>query len=783
MAIRWLSSSIAVLIIICAALGCSGSGSPMAPDRVSSPDMGHSGAGKTALVGLYQVVIDKQTSKVDITSLRSAELIVNVLGFMEPPPLVNLSIDFNTLDINADENSIYVDVILTHPFVTANHDFTGFDVRGVVYGPRISNADAYSPLMNPADFAGEPFGYIDGLLGAPNSGAHYDEAFWGYKYFADDIGLNENLVDYYSDPDNLANRGRFSEGATISRHYDLDWDGTDYDFFVFNYSIVASYDWPVGDPPFDLDSFDITSANMAEAFCITAYEVSNGLFYDGETGGGSVDIDVEVWDWQGLDNTEVMIRSVQPGILGPATVDTYDAGSTSYSGIFHFTGITGEPVTTGMLDLQITATDESETYGSSWFLDLLPSSNDFFNEYVYTIQNFAVGVAAGEPEIEMYWYPVEGQTGVQVPTAPNQGARDPDLGVYSAGADQSRGMTARQASDVFVFFNNAYTSTSGSMNWWYGDVMKDFNHFDVTIDGTRMQLATYSQATTFPPNPDSGFAAAFNTSNGYLPPFDGSDHIVWVLNGFDPTAYWLDIGDASGGVVGHDSSPNGQDNNMYFIGSYSTASGQPGPHDGMYQFYRWLSPYYNGTTLFLDQIGVYGMSTQDPVEPGPIDDTDAREHRLGVDDNTGTYFTTHSDTDYAEFMYIIDNQNWLHMCIIDFDDPIDFIYVAAATEDNWDGQLVDVEVAPAFTGTEWSPYGWSCVLIDKGNNTWTVQTLLWDLSGEELVVYVLDETDPLPGHALALDVDNTDFELHVLALNGSTVEATVFKWYDNVPIG
>jgi hypothetical protein len=781
MTTRWLSFTVAVLIFL-TAIGCSGNGIPLAPDTESNPVPGHSGAGKSAMIGLYQVVVDKETSNVEIYTMRTADGTLNVLGFMEPPALVNMTIDFNTLEINSEESSILVDVILTHPFVTQNHDFTGFDVRGVVYGPDILNADACSPLMNPGDFASAPFGYSDGLLGAPYLTADYDEDYWGYKYFADGIGLNENLVDYYSDPDNLANRGRFSEGANISRHYELDWDGTDYNFFVFNYSIVASYDWPVGDPPYDLDSFGITTANMSEAFCVTAYEVSNGLYYDGETGGGAVDIDVEVWDWQGLDNTEIMIESIEAGILGPAIVDTFDPGSTTQSGIFHFVGVEGEPVTTGMLDLRITVTDESETYGTSWFLDLLPSSNDFFNEYVYTVQHFAVEVSAGEPEIELYWYPVTGQTGIAIPTQPNQGARDPDLGVYSSAANQSRGMTADQTGNSFPLWNDGYTGLSDSVSWWYGSIMKDFNHFDISIDGAYMQLITHNQVANFPPNPDTGFAAVLSTATEYLPPFDGTDHLVWTMEGFDPTAYWLDLADASGGVVGHDSSTNGQDNNMYFIGSYSTASGQPGPHDGMYQFFRWLSPYYNGVTLFLDQIGVYSISTQTPGTPGPIDDTDAREHRLGVDDNSGIYFTTHAETDYAEFFYIIDNQNWLHMSIIEFDDPIDFIYIAAATEDNWGGQLVDVEVAPAFTGTEWSPYGWSCVLIDKGNNTWTVQTLLWDVMATELAVYVLDETDPLPGTALSLDVDNTDFELHVLARNGSTVEATVFKWYDNIPI-
>ena len=64
MVTRWLSFAIAVLLMFSAAIGCSGSGSPFAPDTDSTPVPGHSGSGKTALLGLYQVVIDKQTSQI-----------------------------------------------------------------------------------------------------------------------------------------------------------------------------------------------------------------------------------------------------------------------------------------------------------------------------------------------------------------------------------------------------------------------------------------------------------------------------------------------------------------------------------------------------------------------------------------------------------------------------------------------------------------------------------------------------------------------------------------------
>jgi hypothetical protein len=243
--------------------------------------------------GLWQISIDPATGTGDIVQLRSADKIINVLGFMEPPPLTLMDLDWPNLVI-ADP-VIEVGVILTHP-IAGDDVFTGFDVRGVCFGPRVANADGLTIIPGPDYFTGVPFGWQDGLLGAPDSVGSY-EGLAGYKYFCDDLGATEDLVAFMSDTGNLDNRGSYGAGNTNQRDYILDWTGVTQPFFVFNYAIYANYDWPTGDPPIGLDNFDLTTANSAEAFACGVTEVANSLYYAG-SGGGAISLQLEVWDWQ-----------------------------------------------------------------------------------------------------------------------------------------------------------------------------------------------------------------------------------------------------------------------------------------------------------------------------------------------------------------------------------------------------------------------------------------------------------------------------------------------------
>jgi hypothetical protein len=368
-----------VLALLLMSWGCSGGGGAgtVLPEPVAPKTIENNGG--TGLWGLYQVSIDPKTESVDIVQLRGAEDILNVVGFLEPPALSGMTIDFDTLVI-ADP-MVLVDVILTHPLDTPDEVFHGFDVRGICIGPKLINADGLTPAMNPADFELVPFGYQDGLLGAPYSYAGYD-GLWGYKYFCDGLLLNDDVAEFFNDPLNLDNRGIFSEGMTNVRHYDLTWEGSPHAFLVFNYAIYACYEWPIGDPPYEIDDYQITAANSMEAFCGSFTEINNTLYYsDGTGGGGNISLDVEVWDWQGLASSEVTIEAPIAGI-NPTLPDSDEPGHTAYSTLYHWVDLAATPVSTGDLDLIVKVTD-TMTFGESWFLDLLDPGHAMYDELVY----------------------------------------------------------------------------------------------------------------------------------------------------------------------------------------------------------------------------------------------------------------------------------------------------------------------------------------------------------------------------------------------------------------
>jgi hypothetical protein len=371
-------------------VSCSGGkGGVVTPPIGDEPVVAGSTGG--VCLGFWQVVIN-ENGNVELTDLRSAELVVNVLCFLEPPPMKNLKVKLGTLIIDPVHQRMEVDVVLTHPLPIPR--YRGFDVRGVVFGPRVANADGLTVIPSPEFFTGVPFGYQDGLLGTPDSVANY-EGLAGYKYFCDGIGENDILSDFMSVPANVANRGVFSHGGTkITRHYTLEWAKVPQDFLVFNYGIYANYDNPMPPPPITLDSFPITTANSQEAFCFSATESDNTLYFNTSTGlgGGNIDLQIEVWDWQ--DNIQdVTVESLDPGVMPQTSYTSFlGDGGTDYSYIYGFDGVTASPVTAGELDLLVTVTDE-KTFGESWYGGLLSSGNPLYGEYIYNCFIYTTQVA------------------------------------------------------------------------------------------------------------------------------------------------------------------------------------------------------------------------------------------------------------------------------------------------------------------------------------------------------------------------------------------------------
>jgi hypothetical protein len=402
---------LAILVLFAFGIGCSGGNNiegPVGPANEGQPAGSISGtmapsnpvvpgngdqplvavpSGTTSMLGLWEVTIDKEAGTIEAVDMRTSSLIINVLGFLEPPPLTGMTIDFGTLVL--DDPIVEVDVIVSHPLPDAI--FTGFDVRGVVFGPEVEFADGLTIIPSPEFFKGVPFGYKDGILGAPDSYAHYT-GLAGYKYFCDGLAKHGDLVTFMSDPVNLAKRGVFSpKPQKNTRHYVLRWSGSSLGFMVFNYAIYANYNWPTGAAPYDISDFDISTANSAEAFCAKVTETANTLWYSSGGGGGAISMDVEVWDWQG-NVANVSVQSIDPGVIAESFFDVFVEVS-PYHDTFKFIDVPGTPTAVGDLDLLITATDPV-TFGNAWLMGMLPTTNPMYQKPVYNCWKYTIKVSS-----------------------------------------------------------------------------------------------------------------------------------------------------------------------------------------------------------------------------------------------------------------------------------------------------------------------------------------------------------------------------------------------------
>lgn len=331
---------LATMILLIGAIGCSSAFSePVTPVEQAGRDASLTSSHQ--LWGLWRMIVNPDEGTIDVIPLRGAEMHVNVLPFLEPPALVNLTLESLFIDIG--NNSIAADVGLRHPFLGLN-EFTGFDVCGILIsngsvggfsdpdlllpGPadfRLLNPDGHTRWWNPAEFpinTGTMFGYNDGFLGAPDSYANYSATLNGYKYFCDDL---TNPDDPLSAVDPMG-RGVFSAGQKNVRQYLIDMGDTG---LIFNYAVDASWKFPDGDPPYDIpDSFP-PEANRPEAWDISYTVVENTLFNDGAEYGGDLSLDIHVYDWYNADLNTVSVES--PGNFVITESSTATGGGPGYS--------------------------------------------------------------------------------------------------------------------------------------------------------------------------------------------------------------------------------------------------------------------------------------------------------------------------------------------------------------------------------------------------------------------------------------------------------------------
>ena len=323
------------ILICCTGLACSTSVTApnaqhkIAEDRTLNPSH--------QLWGIYQFRCDPAAGTVYIAPLRGLEMHLNALHFLEPPPLVNITLESKPV---FSGGNLDVDIGLRHPFLGLDQ-FTGFDVCGIlitngsttgysnpaiVYAGEdetyLINADGLTRWWNPTEFPynpGAPIqGYIDGALGTPDAVADYSSTINGYKYFADGLGPNDDLA--ILDP---TARGVFSAGTKNIRHYSIHLGGG----LVFNYAVDACWAMPVGPPPIVVPDDFPSAANKPEAWRIDASNYDNTLYYEESTGtgGGNLHLEIDVYDHFNAGENTIKVESLAG--LGPvSTSNTIGSG-------------------------------------------------------------------------------------------------------------------------------------------------------------------------------------------------------------------------------------------------------------------------------------------------------------------------------------------------------------------------------------------------------------------------------------------------------------------------
>jgi hypothetical protein len=333
------SASILLAIFL---LGCTGAHlqNPVEPETRPEAVSGGDGASHN-LWGLWQFKADPAEGRLDVTPLRTADMHLNALKFLEPPPFVYITVQ----NIHFGTGFVDCDVKLRHPFL-GQKQFTGFDVCGVLIttgsksdfadpdikmpkagDTRLLNPDGYTRWWNPAEFPHNDtmLGYKDGLMGTPDSTANFSATINPYKLFCDDLTDPSATLDTL-DP---STRCVFSAGQENIRHYTIAYGAAG---LVFNYAVDACWQFPNGTAPWDVPDDFGPMANRPEAWNAVVTENENLLWNNGSAKGGSLNLSIDLWDHFSAELNQIYVES--PGNfppVGPISPDVVSPNSAGFT--------------------------------------------------------------------------------------------------------------------------------------------------------------------------------------------------------------------------------------------------------------------------------------------------------------------------------------------------------------------------------------------------------------------------------------------------------------------
>ena len=301
---------LAVIVVSCS----SGNREPLLPPNdltgvQTSPVSGN--IGQTHLWGFYEVSLDIETETATVVPVRGVMFTANVVNFLNSNPAF---MDVHIIDITVGSvfTNIGVDIFITHPFPGLDH-FNGYDVRGIFMGDG-SGILSYNPdlhysleginqhmLPDPLDGDGGPDGYTrwfnfqefseggmpllsytQGNLAPPDFDG--TATLCPYRYFTDGLESEDDLWAWLDS--NEPDHGVFSAGSTNSRFYFLKFlTGSG---IKYSYAITANWEGPLPEHH---------PSNAPEAVACSVNDQSDVWYVGPNQKGGSLDLDINVWDW------------------------------------------------------------------------------------------------------------------------------------------------------------------------------------------------------------------------------------------------------------------------------------------------------------------------------------------------------------------------------------------------------------------------------------------------------------------------------------------------------
>jgi hypothetical protein len=325
------------ILILCTILifliGCSGkssSSNPLLPQTANSGLSSAQSPGPShVLWGIYNVVVEPDgagQALINIVPLRGAMFNANVQKFLSPPVSATNLITIKMLSgSNFANGYLNLDIGIRHPF-PGSAQFRGFDVLGIfmadasqaseydpalIFAPPVTgggpsdaaymlNPDGYTRWFNATEFTDSLplFSFKPGKLG---NDSFPSATLNPYKYFADELVLDSDVSSLLPE-----NRGTFSPSGNINhRNYHIQFPVPGAPQYKFSYAVDASWEQPdpAFAPSYPIESFP-PSAQMQEPYNISISDSGTDAYYENGLSGGTVKLDIEIFDWLSLTNAQ-----------------------------------------------------------------------------------------------------------------------------------------------------------------------------------------------------------------------------------------------------------------------------------------------------------------------------------------------------------------------------------------------------------------------------------------------------------------------------------------------